>query len=317
MKKIEFTQEQLQSMVKMHNDGMLNKDIAKVFNTSLSTINRRLRELNVLSRHPLLSQERKDKAIELYSKYHNISKVEKELHMNSKTITEILNEVGVYIYTNSEVNRDYHINEHFFDNINTSKKSYYLGLLYADGCVCSNSNHIQLSLQEQDYDIIEKFRNDIESNHVIRFIDYKKKHPTWSNQYNITITSNYLKQSLIDKGVVPNKSLILTFPDFLSEDLYPSFILGYMDGDGSITKTECRLKITSTESFCKRVADIFKNTLGVNSSILYCHGRKDRPTRDLQVAGRNQVKKVLDWLYSNCDVYLNRKHQIYLDKYCS
>ena len=57
--KIEFSQEQLDEMVKLHNEGFLNKEIAKKFNTSPSTINRRLADMNVLSRHPSLTKERK------------------------------------------------------------------------------------------------------------------------------------------------------------------------------------------------------------------------------------------------------------------
>ena len=39
---------------------------------------------------------------------------------------------------------------------------------------------------------------------------------------------------LINLGCIPNKSLTLTFPDFINDELLPHFIRGYFDGDGCI-----------------------------------------------------------------------------------
>jgi hypothetical protein len=44
-----------------------------------------------------------------------------------------------------------------------------------------------------------------------------------------------MSNDLIDKGIVPNKSLILK-PPSISKEYYLPFILGYFDGDGSISK---------------------------------------------------------------------------------
>ena len=78
-KKIEFTQEQIETMIDMHNKGILNKDIAKKFNTSLSTINRRLAENGVISRHPLLTKERVQMVIDLYKEFQRINTYFKSL----------------------------------------------------------------------------------------------------------------------------------------------------------------------------------------------------------------------------------------------
>ena len=52
----------------------------------------------------------------------------------------------------------------------------------------------------------------------------------------ITLNSKKISNDLIDKGIIPNKSLILQPPSILPK-FYKSFILGYFDGDGSISKT--------------------------------------------------------------------------------
>ncbi len=49
------------------------------------------------------------------------------------------------------------------------------------------------------------------------------------------ISCKHIKDTLIEKGCVPNKSYVLKFPDeniFKSKDLIRHFIRGYFDGDG-------------------------------------------------------------------------------------
>ena len=52
----------------------------------------------------------------------------------------------------------------------------------------------------------------------------------------ITLNSKKISNDLIDKGILPNKSLILQPPHIL-EDFYKPFISDYFVGDGSITKS--------------------------------------------------------------------------------
>lgn len=313
--KIEFTQEQIDEMINLHDNGLLNREIAEKFNVSVSTINRRLAN-KVVSRHPSLSKEREAKAIELYNKYHSMKKVSQYLHMGTQTIHEILIANNVYILDKSECKRKNVINKHYFDEIDSHRKAYYLGLLFADGTISGRNNRLQISLQEKDKDIIFQFREDLESDYKISKLEYSKKNPNWQDQYCLTISNREIHNALINHGMLPNKSLILEFPVDLDEKYYCSFILGYLDGDGSIHKKEERISLVSTENFCNRIASIVKDKFGIHCSIYFCHGKKDKTTRTLQIAGRNQVKTFLDWLYSKCDIFLERKHQIYIAKYC-
>ena len=63
-----------------------------------------------------------------------------------------------------------------------------------------------------------------------------------------------MHNALKEKGCVPNKSLILKFPDsviFSNKDLIRHFIRGYIDGDGClcITQNKCILSILGTQEF--------------------------------------------------------------------
>ena len=50
----------------------------------------------------------------------------------------------------------------------------------------------------------------------------------------LDFNSKKLCLDLTKLGAVRNKSLILTFPKFITDELMSSFILGYFDGDGCV-----------------------------------------------------------------------------------
>lgn len=92
-----------------------------------------------------------------------------------------------------------------FKVIDTEEKAYWLGFLYADGCVGSTESKIELSLAEQDFHHIEKFRDFIGINNKISYRSAVKA-------YRYSFRSESCKQDLIDKGCIPKKSLILKYP---------------------------------------------------------------------------------------------------------
>lgn len=49
---------------------------------------------------------------------------------------------------------------------------------------------------------------------------------------------------------------------------------------------------------------------------MLCHGNNESPMRTLGIAGKNQVKTFLDWLYSDSELYIERKKKLYQEKYC-
>lgn len=315
--KIKFTDKQISEMMSMYSQGKLIKEIAPLFGTSNSTIARTLRKAGVESRHPSVTLKREKLAIEYYNKYQNLDKVEMLIHMNSKTIKKILKKNGIHVLSNSEAHKVRTIDENFFDNIDSHRKAYYLGFLCADGSVSGSNNRVQVSIQERDRNIIDALKEDLKTDYKIVKMSYSQKNQNWQDQCCLTITNAAIHDALILHGVIPNKSKLLEFPKGLDKKYYSSFILGYMDGDGNISKNpkDMRCNFVSTEKFCLSVADILKEELGINCSIMLCHRNSKVATRVLQIAGKNQVSKFLNWIYSDCDIYLERKYKIYQQLY--
>lgn len=75
------------------------------------------------------------------------------------------------------------------------------------------------------------------------------------------------------------------------------------------------MSIIGTESFCKSIKSILKDKLDIHCSISACHGNFNSVTKDLRISGGKQVKKFLDWIYEDAELYLNRKYDIYVKIY--
>lgn len=219
--------------------------------------------------------------------------------------------------------RKYAVNETYFDEIDTPNQAYILGFLYADGSNNPDKWTISMSLQEEDRDILEKIRSEIASEKPLEFLDYTNKHDggyTYKNQYRLLIFNKHMCETLESIGMVQNKSLKLQFPD-IKPELYPHFIRGYFDGDGCIHQRvvsdkyrPVTLSIISTESFCKSLVEISKKYLGIKSNY-YDVGCHNGITKSFAISSQDSVRKFLDWIYRDADLFLKRKHDRYLSYY--
>lgn len=250
-------------------------------------------------------------------------KIGKRYNVGHKVILRVLHENNIEV-NNSRLHRKYKLNENYFDVIDTQNKAYILGFLYADGNNGINKSTISLCLQEEDMDILEKIRLEIGSEKPLLYLDKSNKHDfgyDYKNQYGLYMFSKHMCESLCDKGVVPNKSLITTFPDFLPNHLLSHFIRGVYDGDGSIYRTVKNEKnhavsvtITATESFCQSLQSVVKEQINLNSKIYdaSCH---NGITKVFTLSGRNLSKSFLDWIYKDAELYLQRKYDRYMEYY--
>lgn len=203
-----------------------------------------------------------------------------------------------------QANKRIFCNENYFDIIDTEDKAYFLGLLYADGCV--HKNILSISLQEKDKEILEKFKNFINYTGNLNLV--KKRNENQQNQFQIQIISDKLTNSLKNLGCIPNKSLILQFP---TEKQVPShlihhFIRGYFDGDGSIFNNGNSKVITIIGSrfFIKDLKVIFNNLLKTNKI-----EKIIKNNLLISFYKKSEIEKIYTYFYSNSNIYLQRKYE--------
>lgn len=316
--KIIFSDEDIQQIISLSKSRMIDKEIANRFGVSKGTICNLLHKYGFVGRKRIISQEEKDNVCELYDNCRNQTEVHRITGINMKKIHSILVESGRTIADNSE-HRKYCVNSHYFDEILNQNQAYILGFLYADGCMIDQNNNysIQLFLQECDKEIIEKISNELDSTYPIRFRDYQNAKIKSKNQYGIKIEDKIMYNSLMKFGLTPRKSLTLEYPTTLGKNLEKHFIRGYFDGDGGFGVYEkgSTCCIMSTFMFCEKVKEIVEREVGVHCSIY--HYKNGKTTSTLQISGRRQIKKFLDWLYDGAEMFLKRKHDKYIHTFYS
>ena len=88
--------------------------------------------------------------------------------LKSGTIMHIVKQAGVIRTREERIERSRKpVNNHYFDIIDNEHKAYWLGFLYADGCISSNRPTINFTLNDKDINHIKAFKQDIESEHKI------------------------------------------------------------------------------------------------------------------------------------------------------
>ena len=252
-----------------------------------------------------MTKEQKEETFLLYSQGMTCGKIAKKFGFTRHVISRFLRKNGISII--KRTCKKYNVDENYFDVINTEDKAYFLGLMYADGNVSKSGNMCKISLQEQDVDILEKFKTYIKSNQPLYFEKPKTEH--WSNTYRLCMYNKIFKNGLIKNGCVPKKSLVLKFPtgDQVPNHLLKHFIRGYFDGDGHITKYGAS-SVVSSKNFIENLQLNLSN-IGINSYIRDC---KNPLTKRLIISKKENSLKFLEMIYDNSTVYLNRKYNKYL-----
>lgn len=207
----------------------------------------------------------------------------------------------------------YVYDHNFFENIDTEEKAYWLGFIYADGCVSinqiNNSGEVCIKLYKGDYNHLKKFNKSLNGNLPVTFgericsFNNKIQESCMIRCYSIKMSND-----LISQGCVPNKTFTIAIPN-IRESLMKHFIRGFFDGDGCIC-TVSNVRKTVGINFCSASEKfliglrehLFKN--GINS---YITDEKNRSTYRLYVKGLKNTDNMWNYMFDNATIYLERK----------
>ena len=229
-------------------------------------------------------------------------------------------ELGFEIRSNKINSRKYTANFDYFDEINTAEKAYWLGYIYADGYVSSQQNRKKfgIALSIKDKPQLEKLNACLDSTYPIH--EYTTNGYKEDTHYcRLVVESEKLFDDLVRHGVLEHKTDILTPPSLLDE-LIPSFILGYFDGDGSIYCAKSKypfyaLSIVGTDAMLFFIHN-FLVSRNVTSKKLKLEKRRAGQTVSyIRYGGNRLVGSILDVLYSDIpdELPLKRKRILYLN----
>lgn len=246
-----------------------------------------------------------------YNLYHSTGQLAKFFNTSTQAIRNCLKENGIKVYSLKELQHQKHPRRSdYFAEIDTKEKAYWLGFLFADGCVCENRNTISISIKQSDEYMLHNFLNELGSTNVISHSQKSMNGKVFLISH-MAIRDGQLKRDLIKWGCVPNKSYKDTHLPNLPTELMWHFIRGYMDGDGSINYSKKNLRVGFT-NYSEVFLEELKAFLGKNNLALDKH-----KTPMLSITGSKQLKPILSNIYkdSNDKIRLERKYNIYVDHY--
>lgn len=206
----------------------------------------------------------------------------------------------------------YTANYNKFEVIDTAEKAYWLGFLAADGCVYTRENNatIILNLHQKDIGHIQKFKEFMQT--TAEIIEYTSTggYSNHTPMVKISLNSKKMAQDLIDKGITPRKSLTLNSPN-IPPQFYLPYILGYFDGDGSISELssgEYSLSFQGTKETLEWINEVLGTDMRLEKRYT-----NNKNSFYIRCGGNNKPYSILQKLYSSVPTAtcLERKYLIY------
>lgn len=266
---------------------------------------------------PLYTEKQKDYIISQYVNNKDVSllSLSKQFNVSPPTLKKLMIKEGVALKTLRDYRMIYSINEHFFDEIDTEEKAYWLGFLYADGVVNEDENRVRLNLSKVDKNHLVKFKRALSSTHPIKETSKTTSEKTYEGVY-VSFRSSHMVKALVEKGCFQRKTEELLFPtsDVLPDSLVHHFIRGYFDGDGSISYTTPKRKHSNRRAYkigitgTENMVDNIKQILGLTVKT-----QKYNNMRVIQPGGNRQCERIFQYLYKDATVFLDRKYKTFIE----
>lgn len=323
-----FTKDEQIEIVQLYTDEWKTiKQIAEKFSCSTNRIKQCLIENKIeiiKGSRQRINPKIIDTAIKLLDEGKNLHQISEILNCSRNTLSKRVRERG-YIIVNHQ--NEAKFNENVFDTIDTEEKAYWLGFIFADGCISSplakgkykgkNNYSFELSLQIKDTGHLIKFNSFMNHNKNNILIDTKdpiRPRCRWS------VKNKHLWETLNKLGCTPKKSLTLVFPDkriFKDESLIIPFIRGFFDGDGTFSYNRSGwvdnvypyTGFTGTKPMLEEIVKILNLSAKWYKDLSY-NGTWNEITWQCSFNTPESIK-LINILYNNANIYLDRKYELY------
>lgn len=193
----------------------------------------------------------------------------------------------------------------YFNKINNHEKAQILGFIFADGYIKEDQNKLQIDISIKDIKYLKKIKARICPERKFYLMPDKGS----CGMVRLNITNKNIIEDLKKYGLHQAKSFTLKWPTKLPKKFENSFILGYFDGDGCITKNkkpDYRIEILGTKNLLYNIAKRINKFL--MRPLKIC---KKGKIYKIQFGGNKQIIKFCDWIYKDSSLFLKRKREIY------
>lgn len=266
----------------------------------------------------------------IYSLYrHNYSALKIEKELKDRKINISLRSIQNTITRKfGKMREAKYYNRKYIPNINafakyTKESCYWAGLLAADGCIatrkdCHDGQGCKIMLGSIDKELVLGLGRYLKyyKNPSCKPCDEHLKHPFWS----ISVESREICINLEENfNIIPRKTLTYIPPSDIPDNLIKYFILGYFDGDGSLSysitntgRKHFTLNFVGTLETIKYIQKYFNKE---NIKISKRHPNHNVNNYSFSLQGNAQIFKIMSDLYSDNEILkfcLKRKYEKYL-----
>lgn len=246
----------------------------------------------------------------MYKEGKLLKEIGKQVNLHYSTVSNIIKENNFTRPNNNRVNK--RIKSDYFSKIDSQEKAYWLGFLFTDGSVdhYGPTGRVRIQLQKEDREILEKYKECLGLDcKIIEDNRYK------SGLCSVEFTDEQIFDDLVNFGIIPNKTYECHHIPYekIPSNFLIAFIRGLYDGDGGLSMSEdCSTDVTlGFTSYYESVVQDFQTL--VDNLINKSNHNKNFFTSawHTQWRGRLQVLSILDILYKDSTIHLNRKYQKY------
>lgn len=204
--------------------------------------------------------------------------------------------------------------ENYFSNW-SANMSYFLGLIFADGCVNPKVKSFGLGLVSTDDYLLDFLLKELESTNKIYKYKPTRKDINASEFSSIRITNKKIYDDLCFHGVIHRKSFNdIPFPT-IPKKYEIDFLRGHFDGDGSIFKTSqgyYKISIVGTKKFMEGISKTFSNYGLPNKKVV--SNSKSLNCYSLNYATKQEIINFTNLIYKSSSIpCLLRKKEIALE----
>ena len=263
-----------------------------------------------------LSESEKDRIVEKYFECDmRIVDMAKFFKVTKRTVPALLKIRGI----NTARKNRYTLNEHYFDKVDTERKAYWLGYLFADGFVGNEKfNNIVFSQKQSDGYIVKEFANDIEFTGKTRISKRPGGFENSGKSVVLNFSSEIMAKALGHLKMYTCKSMTIEDLPPIKDDLMRHFVRGYFDGDGSVSRHlkyinkkgksiySRHCDMIGTQPFLEKIASL------VSAESFF----SDSHTPGMKYLNFNKIDSMTSlyhYMYDGATVYLKRKFNIWND----
>lgn len=190
-----------------------------------------------------------------------------------------------------------------FDVLDNEAALYFLGFAYADGSI--NKQQLKFTLSIKDRIQLERLSEFLGSQAEIRTSEVLYGRYL-SQACHIEFTSKYMVNRLVELGMVSRRSHFDRLKDNIPVGLEHHFIRGFLDGDGCISNREKVIFLGQADILTWIKECLVKYAQASDKVMPY----QRKGILEIAWGGSFQFRRIVDYIYKDATLYLERKKEI-------